>query len=119
MMKRLASGSSIDGDSISSGNDPESNSFPDDPSTTKVSGTSAKYGEESTSTIKEQIAKQESQDVFRLRLLVVVVLVLTAAAISCTVYWLTSDGESDTFKAQYEGAADKIVNCKYVCARFE
>lgn len=114
-MKRLGSGSDSDGDSVASDNDRESGSFHDDPSTTKGSGTSAKNSDESTSTIKEQISKQESQDVFRLRMLVVVVLVLTAAAISCTVYWLTSDGESDAFKAQYEGAADKITTCKCKC----
>jgi hypothetical protein len=118
MMKRLGSRSDSDGDSLVSDNDQESGSFHDDPSTTKESGTSAKNSDESTSTIKANISKQESQDVFRLRMLVVVVLVLTAAAVSWTVYWLTSDGESDAFMAQYEGAADKITTCKCVGVSF-
>jgi cobalamin biosynthesis Mg chelatase CobN len=114
----VGSRSNSDGDNMVSDNGSETRSCEDDASITNRSVTSAKSADESSSTIKEQISKQESKDVFRLRMLVVVVLVLTAAVVSCTVYWLTSDGESDTFEAQYEGAADKIMTCKCVVARY-
>ena len=106
-------GSFSEGDSEGT-DDRDSGEVLEDPSTTHPSGTSGQVSDESTSTIKEQITKKESQHVLRLRLLVVSVLVITAAAISYAVYWLTTDGESDSFEAQYQGASDKLLACTFL-----
>ncbi|CAB9503263.1 Receptor-type guanylate cyclase gcy [Seminavis robusta] len=110
MMSRAASKSfDSDDDSIMASDD-EMFQDDDDHTSTKASGTLANNSsDESTSTIKNRISKKESQNVFRLRLLVVLVLLLTALAISYTVYWLTSSAEAEEFKVQYEGAAEKII----------
>ena len=61
---------------------------------------------------QEQFAKKETQNVFRLRLMVILVLVLTAGAISFMVFRLTDKAEAEEFETQFEGAAAKIISCE-------
>lgn len=73
------------------------------------SGTSGSSNKErSEEEIKLELAKKETKAVSRLRLLVFLILLLAAVAVSVIVYFVTSNGEKDNFKAQYKGAADKI-----------
>ena len=81
----------------------------DDPTTTHA--TSVNH-EDSLTSIKDKLSKKESQDVFRLRLLVFLVLIVTAAAVSYVVFHLTAHGESDEFRTQYLAASEKILACK-------
>lgn len=62
--------------------------------------------------IQEELTKKESKAVFRLRLLVIAILLLTTVSVSLVVYFVTSRGESDGFQSQYEGAATKVIECK-------
>jgi len=70
--------------------------------------TSAKEAEE-TKKIQEELSKRESRNVFRLRLIVMGVLICTAAIVSSVVYMIVRDGQEQEFKNQYEGAASKVV----------
>ena len=80
-----------------------------------VSATTIKADESAPSAEEsEELAKKETQNVFRLRLLVILVLGLTAGVIAYTVFRLTDDAESEEFETQYEAAAEKIIACKSV-----
>ena len=52
----------------------------------------------------------ESFRVFRLRMAVISVLILTALAVSAAVFKITVQGEVDEFETQYEGAAIKVID---------
>ena len=80
----------------------------EEPSSTK----DETHNEESLASIQERLSKKESESVFRLRLLVVLVLLLAAGSVCFVVYRLTENGENDLFQSQYEGAAEKILECK-------
>ena len=82
----------------------------EDPTTTH--GNTSVNQDDSLTSIKNKLSKKETQDVFRLRLLVFLVLILTSGAVSYAVYSLTAQGESDEFRTQYEAAAEKIISCK-------
>lgn len=69
--------------------------------------TGAKPGEDS-------LARKESHNVFRLRVLVILLLILTAAVVSYVVYRLTTHGEEEEFIARYEGVADTVISCKSI-----
>lgn len=66
--------------------------------------------EDSSESLQKLIAEAESRNVFRLRLLVILVLIVVAALISFNVHSLTSKAETDEFESQYEGAAEKIID---------
>lgn len=63
-------------------------------------------GESSTS--QEEMAKKETMAVLRLRVLVILVLLAVAGAVTGVVYWVTSSGESNQFRAQYNSAVEKL-----------
>jgi hypothetical protein len=60
-------------------------------------------------TNKERLGQAETNAVFRLRLLVFLVMLLAAIAVSFTIYIITSKAEQDEFKSQFEGAASKVL----------
>ena len=62
--------------------------------------------------LQEELTEKESQGIFRLRLLVLTILFLTTISVSAIVYVVTTKGEKDAFKTQYEGAAAKVIECK-------
>lgn len=67
-------------------------------------------GEDATvCTQKENLGQRETRVVFRLRLLVFLVMTLAAAAVSITVYFITSRSEQDLFETQFDGAASKVL----------
>ncbi|CAB9511628.1 Receptor-type guanylate cyclase gcy [Seminavis robusta] len=55
------------------------------------------------------IGKEESAQVFRLRLLVLLAILLAAVAVSLVVFFLTTNSEVDEFETQFEGASTKIL----------
>lgn len=57
-----------------------------------------------------KFSQVESQKVFRLRMAVIGVLILTALAVSSAVFKITVQGEVDEFETQYEGAASKVID---------
>ncbi len=61
-------------------------------------------------TIKSSLTKQESKQVFRLRVAVVMILVAAATAISLAVFFITKNAEEDEFSTQYSGVANKILD---------
>jgi hypothetical protein len=58
---------------------------------------------------KDQLAQKETRDVFLLRVLVVVVLLNAAIAVSVVVFFITKDAEVDEFETQYTALADTVV----------
>lgn len=76
------------------------------------SGRSNRTGEsteDDLQTIKDALAKHETKQVFRLRVVVVLILIAAATGISLTVYFLTKNAEEEEFEVQYYGLADKII----------
>jgi hypothetical protein len=59
--------------------------------------------------IKEELAREETKNVFRLRILVILILVATAIAMSYTIYHITHQAEIDEFESEFEGVADTII----------
>ena len=73
-------------------------------------GTSTTKGDSSTSQEKMELAKKETRVVLGLRVLVFVVLILAAIAVSLIVFFITSNSEEDEYKTQYEGAAKQLMD---------
>lgn len=59
--------------------------------------------------LQDALTKRESQNVFKLRIIMVLVLLLTAASISTVVYLVSNGGESTEFESSFEGAAAKVL----------
>ena len=57
---------------------------------------------------KLQLARKETNQVFRLRMLVFLVLLIAAVAVSLIVYKVMSSAEEDDFEQQFASAAEKI-----------
>ena len=57
----------------------------------------------------EELAQRETEQVFRLRVLVILVLLAAAVAVSYTTYRITKSGEDDEFESAFVGASDKIL----------
>jgi hypothetical protein len=86
-------------DSISNGSDSISSDTENGSRTT----------EETSDTEKDQLAQKETRDVFMLRVLVVLVLLLAAVAVSFVVYLITRNAEVDEFETQYTALADTVL----------
>lgn len=56
------------------------------------------------------LSRKESRKVFRLRLIVILVLIATAFIISSVVFKITTDRETNELETQYEGAAGKVID---------
>lgn len=59
--------------------------------------------------IKDALTKSETRQVFRLRVIVIFILIAAGASISMTVYLITSNAEREEFDNEYYGVADKII----------
>ena len=58
--------------------------------------------------LQEELTKKESEVVFKLRVLVIFVLMFAAAAVTGVIYLVTTKGEQGEFKSTYEGSAGKV-----------
>jgi hypothetical protein len=65
--------------------------------------------DEDINLIKDGLAREETKNVFRLRILVILILVVTAIAMSFTIYHITHQAEIDEFDSEFEGVADTII----------
>jgi hypothetical protein len=66
-------------------------------------------GYSSTDSVKEALTKEETKQVFRLRLLVIFIFLAAGTSISLTVYFITKNAQIERFEIQYAGVADKII----------
>lgn len=57
---------------------------------------------------QDELTKKESKGIFRLRVLVLLILLFTTIAVSIVVFVITKHGETEEFHNQYEGAAAKV-----------
>jgi class 3 adenylate cyclase len=74
-----------------------------------VSTTSVNTDGASNCEKEEHLAQAESRAVFRLRLLVILILFLAAAAVSGFIHLLTSNAEHDEYVAQFHGSATIVL----------
>ena len=58
--------------------------------------------------LQEELTKKESEVVFKLRVLVIFVLMFAAAAVTGVIYLVTTNGEKGEFESTYEGSAGKV-----------
>jgi hypothetical protein len=63
----------------------------------------------SSDSIQRQLAAKETNSVFRLRVLVVVILIVAAAGVSMLVFFISKNSEEGEFSTQFEGASLQIV----------
>jgi hypothetical protein len=66
--------------------------------------------EEDAQHIKNALARQETKQVFRLRVLVILVLFAAAASISASIYMIIQNANMEEYQLQYEGTANKLVD---------
>jgi hypothetical protein len=105
--KEKLDSTSDDGSSGGRSNEDQSSSY----ETSSGSGGSGQTGSaEDFATIKNGLAKAETKQVFRLRVLVVSLLIAAATSISVTIYYITRTAEIEEFEAQYYGSAEKIID---------
>jgi hypothetical protein len=98
----------VDGDSLSEAH----SSSQEGASSSKKGGSSNKSTSSDSGTVhtnKERLGQAETNAVFRLRLLVFLVMLLAAIAVSFTIYIITSKAEQDEFESQFDGAASKVL----------
>jgi hypothetical protein len=105
-MKPLKSFQETDGDSQS---DEHSSSQEGASSKTEESKNSSEDGSTVHATHKERLGQAETNAVFHLRLVVFLVMLLAAIAVSVTVYIIISEAEQDEFESQFDGAASKVL----------
>ena len=58
---------------------------------------------------QQVLSKKETTDVLNLRILVILVLMMTATAVSLVVFKVTQGGQKNDFENTYEASADKIL----------
>jgi hypothetical protein len=71
----------------------------------RATGTDTDNGSE-----KDQLSRKESRDVFLLRVVVILVMLLAATAVSVIVYVITRNSETTEFETQFGGAAEQVLD---------
>jgi hypothetical protein len=90
--------------------DSTSDNGSNDNSSTGRSGLTTKMSEDNGSvSSKRQLAEKETDNVFRLRVLVVLILIVAAACVSMLVFFISKNSEEDEFNTQFDGASEQIV----------
>jgi hypothetical protein len=84
-------------------------SYVDDNGSSSASATN-ESSSSSSDNKKVNFVRRESRDVLFLRIGVILILLLAAAAVSVMVYFITETGEQDSFESQYEAAAEKVTS---------
>jgi hypothetical protein len=70
----------------------------------RATGTDTDNGSE-----KDQLSRKESRDVFLLRVVVILVMLLAATAVSVIVFFITRNSETAEFETQFGGAAEQVT----------
>ena len=104
---------SDDGDSLSYDGSRSTTSGVERSSGTGNSTNSNRTGDttdDDLNTIKNSLAREETKQVFRLRVAVVLILIAAATSVSLAVYFITKNSETEEFEIQYNGVANKILS---------
>jgi hypothetical protein len=74
-------------------------------------GTSSRTGntDEDVNMIKDGLARKETRNVFRLRIIVIQILVATGMAMCFTVYHITHQAEIDKYESEIDGVSHAII----------
>lgn len=105
-MNKKMSGDTTLGEDVSASSSFAGSDIYRDEETASVSSTNKTEESEE----KLNVAKRETLAVFRLRLLVVAVLLLAALAVSLIVYIVTDQAEQDEYKHQFDAASNKVLD---------
>lgn len=117
MLDQKVVGNTVDEDDFSSGHgssaqDPEHSSTRDSESQsgsrTGSSRTGTTGGDEDVDDIRNAMAREETKQVFRLRIVVMIVLFVVACALSYTIYYITRKAEILEFENEFEAVAETI-----------
>ena len=88
----------------------------DDPALKDTSGRSTEdSSSQSSSEEASKFVRKESRHVLYLRVIVLLLLFSASAAICLVVFFVTMNGEMDTFESQYYAAADKVTGKSNHC----
>lgn len=98
-----------DDDHSSKAGSVERNSSSNDGSTTGTHATGSGNSDDDIQNIKDALTKRETKAVFKLRVLVIMILVAAAISISCTVFYVTRNAEKEEFQIQYYAMAEKVL----------
>ena len=97
-------------------NDDKSSSFGTSPKDDQASSSNSKSDSNRTGTtddevnmIKEELARIESKNVFRLKIIVILILVIVAVTMCSTIYYITRKAEMEAFEIEFEGVAEAII----------
>lgn len=74
-----------------------------------TSGKSTADDSQESSQESSKFVKKETRHVLYLRVLVLAILFCASVAISLVVFFVTANGEKDSFESQYHAAADKVT----------
>jgi hypothetical protein len=99
----------VTGDSVDDDDRSNGSSSQEGDSRTGGSRSSSDGGGTVHSEMKDRLGQAETNAVFRLRLVVFLVMLLAAFAVSVSIYLITSKAEEEEFESQFDGAASKIV----------
>lgn len=72
-------------------------------------------GDNESDNIRAHLTKQETKNVDRLRISVLIAIVLSGIGITLAIYFISKQSEQDSFDAQYDGAATKILVIRKYC----
>jgi hypothetical protein len=76
---------------------------------TKSYASGSNADENDSDNIRAHLTKQETKHVDRLRTSVLIAILLSGIGITLGIYFIAKRAEQDSFNAQYDGAADKII----------
>jgi hypothetical protein len=96
--------------SLSSKSESDEASISEQSSGTDSSGSKGMGAASQDSSSKEQLAQSETNAVFRLRVLVISILLLAGTSLSVVVYYISRKAEGNEFETQFEGTAQKVID---------
>jgi hypothetical protein len=106
-LEKQTTGSINGGDSLSADEQQHSTSKKGDSS--KTGGSKSSSDDDTIPSHKERLGQAETNAVFRLRLVVLLVMLLATIAVSVTIYIITNGAEQKEFESQFDGAASKVL----------
>jgi hypothetical protein len=110
--EQSAADSKDNDDSCVGGSDSDDNGSSSHESGTGTSVNTAATGtvQDDMKEIKEELARHETKQVFRLRVLVMLILITAATSVSITVYYVTHSAEITEFETEFQSVSEKIID---------
>ena len=90
-------------------NDDEGGSSQDSASNSKSESSRTGTTVDDANNLKDELARHETINVFRLRVVVIIILVTLAAAVCYLIYDITHEAEIVAFETEFEGNAEMII----------